>query len=253
MILVKSGREIECMRNAGRIAALALIEAKRLIRPGVSTKQLDEAIRHFIKRQGAAPSFLGYRGFPASINTSVNEEVIHGIPSRRKILREGDIISIDVGAHFQGFHGDTAATFAVGNISRDARRLIEVTRECFYCGAAKAVAGARICEIAKAVTECAVRNGFTVIDDWTGHGVGRDLHEDPEVPNTFDGKRGPRLLPGMTLAIEPMISAGSGETDILRDGWTVVSKDRSLTAHYEHTVLVTSDKPEFLTKIEGSI
>ena len=253
MILVKSGREIECMRKAGRIAALALMEAGNLARPGVSTKQIDDAVRRFIRKSGASPSFLGYRGFPASTNTSVNEEVIHGIPSRRRILREGDIISIDVGAYFQGFHGDTAATFAVGNISEEARRLIEVTRECFYKGAAKAVSGARVCEIAKAVQRHAERNGCDIVKEWTGHGVGRELHEDPEVPSSFEGKRGPRLLPGMTLAIEPMLAAGNGETDILRDGWTVVTIDGSLAAHYEHTVLVTSGEPELLTKIEGSV
>jgi methionyl aminopeptidase len=241
------------MRNAGRIAALALIEGGRLARPGNSTRQIDDAIRRFIRKNGAHPSFLGYRGFPASSNTSVNNEVIHGIPSRRKILREGDIISIDVGAYFQGFHGDTAATFAVGNVSEEARRLIEVTRECFYRGAAKAVPGARVCDIGKAVNDFAVRHGCEVVRDWTGHGVGRELHEDPEVPNFVEGKRGPRLLPGMTLAIEPMISAGTGETEILRDGWTVVTTDGSLAAHYEHTVLVTSNGPELLTRLEESI
>ena len=253
MISVKSGREIECMRNAGRIAALALIEGGRLARPGNSTKQIDDAMRRLIRKHGAHPSFLGYRGFPASSNTSVNNEVIHGIPSRRKILREGDIISIDVGAYFQGFHGDTAATFAVGNVSEEARRLIEVTRESFYQGAAKAVPGARICDIGRAVCDYAESHGCGVVRDWTGHGVGRELHEDPEIPNFLEGKRGPRLLSGMTLAIEPMITTGSGETEILRDGWTVVTTDGSLAAHYEHTVLVTPNGPEFLTQLDGSI
>jgi methionyl aminopeptidase len=253
MILVKSGREIECMRKAGRIAALALIEAGKVIRPGASTKQIDDAVRRLIRKHGAHPSFLGYRGFPASCNTSVNNEVIHGIPSRRRILREGDIISIDVGAYFQGFHGDTAATFAVGNVSEEARRLIEVTRECFYTGAAQAVPGARVCEIGKAVHDYAAKNGCEVVREWTGHGVGRELHEDPEIPNFVEGKRGPRLLPGMTLAIEPMIVTGKAETELMRDGWTVVTADGSLAAHYEHTVLVTTKGPEFLTQLDESI
>jgi methionyl aminopeptidase len=253
MISIKSGREIEAMRNAGRIAALALIEGGRLVRPGVTTKQLDDAMRRLIRKHGASPSFLGYRDYPASTNTSVNEQVIHGIPSRRKLLREGDIISIDVGAFFQGFHGDTAATFAVGNISGDARRLIDVTRECFYLGAAKAVMGARVSDISSAIEEHARSNGYGVVRDWTGHGVGRLLHEDPEIPNFCDKRRGARLLPGMTFAIEPMIAAGSGETEVLRDGWTVVTADGSLAAHYEHTVLVTSGEPDLLTKIEDSI
>jgi methionyl aminopeptidase len=253
MISIKSGREIEAMRKAGRIAALALIEAGKLIRPGIPTKQIDDAIRRLMKRYGAAPSFLGYKGYPASCNTSVNEEVIHGIPSRRRILKKGDIISIDVGAYFEGFHGDTAATFAVGDVSEEARRLIEVTQRSFYEGAARAVSGARVSDISNAVQKVAEDHGFAVIKDWTGHGVGRQLHEDPEVPNFNDGKRGARLLPGMTLAIEPMIAAGNGETGILRDGWTVVTNDGSLAAHYEHTVLVTKGEPELLTKLDDSI
>ncbi|MDR0326144.1 MAG: type I methionyl aminopeptidase [Oscillospiraceae bacterium] len=253
MILVKSGREIESMRKAGRIAALALIEGGKLARPGVTTKQIDDAIRRLIQRHGASPSFLGYRGYPASCNTSVNEEVIHGIPSRRRVLQEGDIVSIDVGACFEGFHGDTAATFAVGTVSEKARRLIGVARECFFRGAARAVSGARVSEISAAIQDYAQSNGCDVVRDWTGHGVGRSLHEDPEVPNFSDGKRGSRLLPGMTLAIEPMIAAGRGKTEVLRDNWTVVTADGSLAAHYEHTVLVMAGEPELLTLTEGSV
>jgi methionyl aminopeptidase len=253
MISIKSGREIEAMRKAGRIAALALIESGKIIRPGISTKQIDDCIRRFMNRNGAVPSFLGYRGYPASCNTSVNDEVIHGIPSRRRILKDGDIISIDVGAHFEGFHGDTAATFAVGKISGEARRLIEVTRECFYRGAERAVAGGRVSDISAAVQRFAERNGFSVVREWTGHGVGRELHEDPEVPNFSDGKRGARLLPGMTFALEPMIAQRNGATEVLRDGWTVVTADGSLAAHYEHTVLITKGEPELLTRIEGSV
>lgn len=250
MIVVKSAREIEAMRRAGRIAGLALKAAGAMIHPGVTTRQVDTAIRQFIRRQGAKPSFLGYRGYPASCNTSVNEEVIHGIPGRRT-LREGDMISIDVGAYFEGFHGDTAATFPVGDISPEALRLIEVTRKCFYEGLAYARAGKRISDISEAVEKCAVGGKCAVIREWTGHGVGRQLHEDPEVPNFRDAKRGSaRLLPGMTIAIEPMIAAGGGETEVLRDGWTVITKDRSLSAHYEHTVLITEGEPELLTKVD---
>lgn len=252
MILVKSEREIESMRNAGRIAGIALVEGGKLAKPGVTTRQIDDVIRRTIRKHGAKPSFLGYRGYPASSNTSVNEEVIHGIPGRR-ILREGDIISIDVGAYFEGFHGDTAATFTVGTVSDEASRLIEVTRECFYQGMAKAVAGARVSDISAAIQDFAKSNGCDVLRDWSGHGVGRQLHEDPEVPNFFDGKRGSRLLPGMTIAIEPMVAAGSGVSKVLRDGWTVVTADGSLSAHYEHTVLVTPGKPELLTFVEGSL
>jgi methionyl aminopeptidase len=253
MILVKSAREIESMRKAGQIAALALIEGSKLVRPGTSTKQIDDTIRRLIRKHGATPSFLGYRGFPASTNTSVNEEVIHGIPHRRKVLRNGDIISIDVGACFEGFHGDTAATFAVGDISEEAGRLIRVTRECFFAGLRAVKNGARVSEISKAVENHAVIHGYGVVKDYTGHGVGRALHEDPAVPNYWDGARGARLIPGMTFCIEPMIAAGSGETGVLKDGWTVVTKDGSPAAHYEHTVLVTTGAPELLTMIDGSI
>ncbi len=250
MIVVKSAREIESMRKAGRIAGLALKTAEEMIRPGVTTRQIDTTIRQFIRSQGAKPSFLGYRGYPASCNTSVNEEVIHGIPGRRA-LREGDIVSIDVGAYFEGFHGDTAATFPVGDVSPEALRLIEVTRRCFYEGLACAAAGKRVSDISAAVQKCAESSHCSVVRDWTGHGVGRALHEDPEVPNFRDTKRGSaRLLPGMTIAIEPMISAGGGETEVLRDGWTVVTIDGSLSAHYEHTVLITEGKPELLTHVE---
>ncbi|MDR1692811.1 MAG: type I methionyl aminopeptidase [Oscillospiraceae bacterium] len=250
MIVVKSAREIETMRKAGRIAGLALKEAGSLVAPGVTTRQLDTAIRQLLRRYGAKASFLGYRGYPAACNTSVNEEVIHGIPGRRA-LREGDIISIDVGAYFEGFHGDTAATFTVGSVSPQALRLIEVTRRCFYEGAARAVAGNRVSDISEAVEKCAESGGCSVVRDWTGHGVGRQLHEDPEVPNFRDGKRGSaRLLPGMTISIEPMITAGKSETEILRDGWTVVTVDRSLSAHHEHTLLITSGAPELMTLVD---
>ncbi|MDR1668490.1 MAG: type I methionyl aminopeptidase [Oscillospiraceae bacterium] len=247
MIVIKSEREIEAMRKAGAIAGAALKVAGAMIQPGVSTRQIDNALRQYLRKQGAKPSFLGYRGYPASCNTSVNEEVIHGIPGRRT-LREGDIVSIDVGAYFEGFHGDTAATFPVGSVSEEALRLIEVTRKCFYEGLAHALAGKRISDISAAVEKYAERNGCAVVRDWTGHGVGRELHEDPEVPNFRDSKRGSaRLLPGMTIAIEPMITAGGGETETLRDGWTIVTKDRSLSAHHEHTVLITAGEPELLT------
>ncbi len=251
MIQIKSAREIEAMRKAGRIAAAALASGGAMAKPGMTTRQIDAEIKRVIRRSGARPSFLGYRGYPASSNTSVNEQVIHGIPGRR-VLTDGDMISIDVGAYFEGFHGDTAATFAVGKGTPEALRLIEVARGCFFEALRFAAAGKRVSDISGAVERFAERNGCGVIRDWTGHGVGRELHEDPEIPNFVDGKKGsPRLLPGMTIAIEPMIAAGSGEVKTLRDGWTIVTADGSLSAHYEHTVLVTGGEPEILTRTEG--
>jgi len=250
MILVKSAREIEIMREAGRIAGLALKAGGEAVRPGATTREVELAVRRVIKAHGAKPSFLGYRGFPASCCVSVNEEVIHGIPGSRK-LREGDIVSIDVGATFRGFVGDTAATFPVGQVSEGARRLIEVARDCFYKGLGAVKKGARVSDIAKAVENRAREDDCGIVKDYTGHGVGRSLHEDPTIPNYWDGSRGSRLIPGMTFCIEPMINAGQHDTLVKKDGWTVVTSDGSLSAHYEHTVLVTPGAPELLTLIEG--
>ena len=249
MIQIKSSRDIKRMEKAGQIAALALQKGKSMAEPGITTRQIDTEIRKMIQSYGATPSFLGYRGYPASCTISVNQEVIHGIPGRRT-LREGDIVSIDVGASFEGFHGDTAATFGVGKISPEALRLIEVTEECFFTGLSEAVAGRRVSDIGAAIFRHADKHGFGVIRDWTGHGIGRLLHEDPEVPNFPATKGSPRLLPGMTLAVEPMITAGDWKAKVLRDKWTVVTEDGSLAAHYEHTVLITEEKPRLLTLAE---
>ncbi|MDR0381864.1 MAG: type I methionyl aminopeptidase [Oscillospiraceae bacterium] len=246
MIPVKSAREIDAMRRAGAITGQALLAARRMIAPGVTTKQIDRVVRETIQKAGAEPSFLHYRGFPASACVSVNEELIHGIPGAR-VLREGDIVSVDAGAYFGGFHGDAAATFPVGRVSEEALRLIRETRTCFYKGLEAAREGARVSDISHAVQQHAEANGFSVVRAFTGHGVGAQLHEDPDVPNFGSPGRGPRLLPGMTLAIEPMINAGGFAVRVLPDGWTVVTQDGRLSAHYEHSVLITRGEPERLT------
>lgn len=249
MINIKTDGEIEKLKTAGEITAIAMCAAAKLVAPGISTGELDTAIFRAVKACGATPSFLGLYGFPASACISVNDQVIHGIPSKRVILREGDIVSIDVGAYYDGFHGDMARTFAVGNISPEAEKLIRVTKECFYKGFEKTVIGNRIGDIGAAVDAHAVSNGFTTVKEFIGHGVGRDLHEDPEVPNFGTPGRGPRLEKGMVIAIEPMINAGSWEVrQDKTDGWTVTTADHSLSAHYENTVAVTEDGPVILTK-----
>ena len=251
MITIKSPREIECMRRAGYIAGTALAAAGAAVRPGVTTRELNAIAHGIIIKVGAKPSFLGYNKFPASVCVSVNDELIHGIPGKRR-LSDGDIVSIDVGAYFQGFHGDCAATFAAGNISDEAKRLIEGTRASFFAAAAAVREGARVSDISRAIQGSAEGAGYSVVRKWTGHGVGRELHEAPEIP-CFAGKtRGPRLTAGMTLAIEPMINLGDCDVEYAPDGTTVITCDRKLCAHYEHTVLVTRDGYELLTYIEGS-
>lgn len=234
------------MKKAGHITALALKAAEAVIRPGVTTLEIDRAVHKAIADAGAKPSFLGYGGFPASACVSINEEVIHGIPSNRKV-REGDIVKVDVGAFIDGFQGDSARTFPVGKISDEAQRLIDVTRQSFYEGIKYARVGYRVSDISHAIQEYAERHGYGVVRQFVGHGIGAKLHEDPEVPNFGQPGHGPRLLPGMTLAIEPMINVGTHEVDILGDQWTVVTRDKSLSAHYEHTILITSGDPELLT------
>ena len=248
MITIKSVTDIEKMRVAGRIAAGALAEAERFVSVGVTTKEIDRAVKSFIKKNGAVPSFLGYNGYPASATVSVNEEVIHGIPGSKK-LKNGDIVSVDVGALYDGYHGDAARTFIVGTASPLAQRLVDVTRECFFEGLKFARAGVRLYEISAAIQKCAEAAGFSVVRDYVGHGIGRKLHEPPDVPNFFPGGkgRGPILSQGMTLAIEPMVNAGSCEVFVRGDGWTVVTEDGNLSAHYENTVLITKDEPELLT------
>ena len=250
MIQVKNSEQVAIMRQAGRITGEALLKAAEHIKEGISTYELDKIIHDHIVKSGAKPSFLGYGGFPASACISLNEEVIHGIPRKDKILREGDIVKIDVGAYYKGFHGDSAKTFGVGAISNEAKRLIESTKEAFHRGAAKAVAGGRIGDIGAAVSEYATAQGYGVVRKYVGHGVGHRLHEDPEGPNFGTAGRGARLFPGMTIAIEPMINQGTHEVKELKDGWTVITADHKLSAHYEHTVLITPEgEPILLTDV----
>lgn len=241
MVVLKTRREIELMREAGRISAMALKVAGEAVRPGVSTLEIDTAARKYIESQGARPNFLGLYGFPATACISINNEVIHGIPSKNRILQEGDIVSIDLGAEKDGYNGDNAATFAVGKISDEAQRLIDTTREALYVGLKQAVAGNRIGDIGHAVQVYCEERGYGVVRDFVGHGVGKELHEDPSVPNYGTPGRGVRLLPGMTIAVEPMINQGTWEVNQLSDGWTVVTKDGKLAAHFEHTVAITKD------------
>ena len=246
MITLKSPNEIELMRRAGKITAAARALAGEMVKPGVTTREIDRAVEQFIRKNGAVPSFLNYHGYPGSACISVNDEVIHGIPGNR-VLKEGDIVSVDVGAYIGGFHGDCAATFACGEISPEAQRLIDVTRESFFRGIACAREGKRLFDISAAVQEYVEANGFTVVREFVGHGIGRQLHESPEVPNYGTAGRGPRLLRGMTLAIEPMVNAGAAAIRQLSDGWTGKTLDGKLSAHYEKTVLITEGEPEILT------
>ena len=250
MIAIKNERELIVMRKACEITAAARALAGEMVRPGVSTKAIDRAVHDFIVSQGAKPSFLGYNGFPASACISVNQTVIHGIPDGY-ILKDGDIVSVDVGAYYKGFHGDCAATFACGTVSADAQKLIDVTKQSFFEGIRFARRGHRVSDISHAIQTYVESNGFSVVRSFVGHGVGAQLHEEPEVPNFGAPGRGPRLIPGMTLAIEPMVNVGDHNVRILRDGWTVVTADGKLSAHYENTVLITDGEPEILTVTEG--
>jgi len=237
------------MREACKITAAARALAGELVKPGVSTKALDRAVHDYIVSQGAKPSFLNYCGYPASACISVNNVIIHGIPGGY-ILKEGDIVSVDVGAFYKGFHGDCAATYACGAISTEARRLIDVTKQSFFEGIKFATKGHRVQDISHAVQTYVESNGFSVVRDFVGHGVGRQLHEEPEVPNYGAPGRGPRLLPGMTIAVEPMVNAGTYQVKVLSDGWTTVTADGKWAAHYENTVLITDGEPEILTVTE---
>ena len=247
MITLKSSHEVELMRRAGKITAAARALAGEMVTPGVTTHEIDQAVFHFIKKQGAVPSFLNYQGYPASVCISVNDEVIHGIPGRR-VLREGDIVSVDVGACIDGFHGDCAATFACGRISEEARRLIEVTRQSFFEGLRQAREGRRLPELSQAIQDYVERNGFSVVREYVGHGIGRQMHEAPEVPNYVAPHQSrPRQLRGVSRAGEPMVNAGGPGIKVLPDGWTVKTADGSLSAHYENTILITDGEPELLT------
>ena len=251
MIILKSSREIELMRQAGKITAAARALAGAMVAPGVSTREIDRAVHRFIKSQGAAPSFLGYNGFPASVCISVNDEVIHGIPGSR-VLREGDIVSVDVGAFKGGYHGDCAATYPCGKISDEARRLIEVTRQSFFEGLRYAREGYRLPDLCGAIERYVEANGFSVVREYVGHGIGAKMHEDPEVPNYVEPKAGrPRFLRGMTIAVEPMVNAGRAGVKVMPDGWTVKTADGRLSAHYENSILITDGEPELLTDPEA--
>ena len=248
MISVKSKSELEKMRKAGIIAGNALHFGGRSIKVGMTTFELDKIIHDYIVKNGAKPSFLGYGGFPASACISINNQVIHGIPSKKVRIQEGDIVSIDVGAYIDGFHGDTAYTFAVGKISQEAQQLLKVTEESLYKGIEQAIVGNRIGDIGHAVQEHCEAYGYGVVRKFIGHGVGRQLHESPEVPNFGREGHGPRLVAGMTIAIEPMINAVGEDVKTLPDGWTVLTKSGSLSAHFEHSIAVTPDGPVILTK-----
>ncbi|MCD8025485.1 MAG: type I methionyl aminopeptidase [Clostridiales bacterium] len=247
MVIIKTARELSKMKDACRISAEALRAAGEAVKPGITTYEIDTIVRKYIEKQGATPSFLGYGGFPASACISVNNVVIHGIPSKKHVLKEGDIVSVDVGAYYEGFHGDNAFTFPCGKISAQAQALLDTTRESLYEGINKALAGNRIGDIGSAVQKYVEARSYSVVRDFVGHGVGAKLHEDPSVPNYGTLGRGVRLIPGMTIAIEPMVNEGTFEVRVLDDEWTTVTKDGKLSAHFEHTVAVTPDGPKIMT------
>lgn len=249
MIVLKTSRELALMKEACRISAGALKVAGEAVRPGISTWEIDQIAYKYIISQGAEPNFLGLYGFPATACISVNDEVIHGIPSKTRILRSGDIVSIDLGAKIAGYNGDNAATFACGDVSDEAKRLMDTTKESLYEAIKVAVPGGRIGDIAYAVQSYCESRGYGVVREYTGHGVGKALHEDPSVPNFGTAGRGVRLLPGMTIAIEPMINQGTARIKVLPDGWTVKTTDGKLSAHFEHTVAITKDGPVILTQV----
>nr|NNM90460.1 type I methionyl aminopeptidase [Bacilli bacterium] len=246
MITIKSKHEFEIMREAGRIVAMVHAEMARVVAPGITTKELDSIAEAIIRKAGATPSFKGYNDFPASICASVNEELVHGIPSKR-VLNEGDIISIDVGAYYKGYHGDSAWTYPVGAISQKAQELLDVTQESLFQGIRQAQPGNRLSDISHAVQVYAESLGYSIVRDYVGHGIGRDMHESPQVPNYGPAGRGLRLRPGMALAIEPMVNVGSYDVVTLDDDWTVVTKDGSLCAHFEHTVAIHEEGPVIMT------
>ena len=249
MIIIKSPREIKKMEQASKIVAEAHAYLKEKIAPGITTEEIDQLGEQFIKAQGARPSFKGYRGYPASVCISINEEVVHGIPSSRRELTEGDIVSLDIGAFYKGFHGDAARTIPVGEVNPEAARLIEVTEESFVEGIKQARPGNRLSDISHAIQSCANEHGFSVVREYVGHGIGNKMHEAPQIPNFGPPGRGPVLKKGMTLAIEPMLNAGSYQVKTLEDKWTVVTGDGSLSAHYENTVALTDGEPLILSEV----
>lgn len=243
---MKNEEELRLLRESNRIVAQVLANLGEAIKPGVTTGELDSMAEMLIRERGAIPAFKGYRGFPASLCTSVNEEVIHGIPGSRR-LKEGDIISLDIGVWLNGYYGDAAITVPVGKADADAARLLTVTEKALYEGISEARVGKRIYDISHAIQSCVESNGFSVVRDFVGHGIGRDLHEEPQIPNFGEPHRGPRLEKGMVLAIEPMVNQGTWEVKILPDGWTAVTADGKLSAHFEHTIVVTEDEPLILS------
>lgn len=247
MIICKTPREIEIMREAGRIVALTHQELKKHIVPGINTKELDKIAEAYIRRHNAKPSFKGYNGFTGSICASVNEELVHGIPGNR-VLNNGDIISIDIGAEYNGYHGDSAWTYAVGSIDKETQRLLDVTEESLYKGLNEAKPGDRLSNLSHAIQTYVEANGFSVVREYVGHGIGQDLHEDPQIPHYGPPNKGPRLKPGMVLAVEPMVNAGSRYVKTLADDWTVVTVDGKMCAHFEHTIAITETGFEILTK-----
>ena len=250
MIQLKNADQIKIMKEAGRITGEALLVARDHVRPGVSTYEIDRVVRAYIERAGAKPSFLGYGGFPGSACVSVNDEVIHGIPSKQRILMEGDIVKIDVGAFYKGYHGDSARTIAVGSVSAEAQKLMEVTRASFFAGLEQLKVGNRLGDVGSAIDALVVQNGFSTVKRYIGHGIGHELHESPDVPNYGTPGRGTRLCAGMVLAIEPMVNIGGEAVRELSDGWTVKTADGSLSAHYENTVALTGDGIINLTLID---
>ena len=252
MIQLKNSAQISIMMEAGRITGEALLLAREHVREGVTTKELDTLIRNYIEKCGAKPSFLGYGGFPGSACISINDEVIHGIPSKNRVIREGDIVKVDVGAFYKGFHGDSARTIPVGKVSDEALKLIEVTRQSFFDGVANMKAGNRIGDIGSAIQQRVESNGFSVVKRYIGHGIGHDLHESPDVPNFGTAGRGARLCMGMALAIEPMVNIGTEEVMEMPDKWTVKTRDHSLSAHYENTCALTSDGVVITTLVDKS-
>lgn len=249
MIVLKTGRELKIMKEACRISAGALQIVGKAVEPGVTTAELDRLAEEYIRSQGGEPNFKNYEGYPATACISVNNEVIHGIPTSKRKLKAGDIVSVDLGAKFDGYHGDNAATFACGDVSDGAKRLMDTTRESLYEGIKAACAGNRIGDIGNAVQRYVEARGYSVVRQFVGHGVGTHLHEAPEVPNFGTPGRGIRLLPGMTIAIEPMVNVGKPDVKVMPDGWTVLTRDGSLSAHFEHTVAVTSDGPQIMTLV----
>lgn len=246
-VSIKTAREIELMREAGRLLAYVHDELAKIVKPGISTWEIDQKGEEIIRSLGCVPNFLHYNGYPASVCVSVNDEVVHGIPSKKKIVQEGDIVSLDAGLIYKGYHSDAARTHAVGEISKEAAKLIQVTRESFFEGIKYAKAGHHLHEISAAIGNYAESFGYGVVRDLVGHGIGTSLHEDPQIPNFAQRRRGIKLVPGMTLAIEPMINIGRPDVCWLDDDWTVVTEDESLSAHYENTILITDGEPEILT------